>query len=116
MVAETKDANDRRRVQPERRRRAFREFLVGASLVVLLVLVKTYFEEKTGLGQELRHEVYNLLQWKLRTGSTRASVVTIVDITDVKGEAMTIDGETKSVTKAITVDGETKSVTPRKRI
>jgi CHASE2 domain-containing sensor protein len=98
MVAETKDAGDRRPVQAQRRKRALREFLVGASLVVLLVLAKTYFEEKTGLGQELKHEIYNLLQWKLATGSTGASVVTIVDITDVKGEATTVDGEMRSVT------------------
>lgn len=98
MVAETKDAGDRRPVQAQRRRRAFREFLVGASLVVFLVLAKGYFEEKTGLGQELKQEIYNLLQWKLATGSTGASIVTIVDITGLKGKAMNVDSETRSVT------------------
>jgi len=98
MAANPENSSHGHAEQAKRVWRALRQFVTGAALVALLVSAKTYIEEKTGFGREVKHVIYNVLQWKLATGRAQAPIVTIVDISDIQGVPAIIEGKQELVT------------------
>lgn len=82
------------KVQPYGGREVGRDILKGV-LVITIVMALNFWIEHTTFGEHMKVMAYNFLQTRLSADDTP---VTIVDITDLKPEVVSVDGEDVTAT------------------